>query len=199
MPQSDPNPLSPHNLRCTAFHEAGHAVAAHILNIAFERVFIVRNTSELQGQMRSIGEYTIGSVVRNFHLPNLAGQLEEARLNVIQALAGPISEGLAVNQRVAIGPDDGDLRTCHTILKFAYCKFTMNGSKADFDNADFMNKRSEMESVLRQAIADADQFVQNHQLQIIAIADRLLASGVLSFDEVASICEDIATTKGHAE
>ena len=189
MSQADPTPFSPHNLRCTAFHEAGHAVAAHIFDIAFERVFIARNANELALQSTTGGECVIGSVVRNFHLPTLAGQLEEARLNVIQALVGPLSEALALNHRVAIRPDDGDLKECRSILRFAYCSFTINGSEAVFVKVDIKNKEIEMEEVLRLAFADAEQFIQKHQFQITSVANELLAKGVLSRDDVAAICE----------
>src|SRR5258706_92573 len=113
------------NLRSTAFHEAGHAVAAVLKRIAFSKVWILRRKdSDPVPQNVELGQLTR---VTPINKPDFVGKVDKAKVEAIQAFAGPIAECLAYP---GMQPDwqlnIGDFIEARSVLRFATTPFTLN-------------------------------------------------------------------------
>ncbi len=173
--------------RCTAFHEAGHAVACIKHGIKFEYVYI---KSEAEFAARRSGEQA-GEVRQNFHLPTLAGVGESgARPQIIQSFAGPIAEALAYEGIHPLIPsDDGDLTVARKFAKFAICQFQIDEGNAHFDLTQLNATEAVREQVVQNGRLAAEAFVACHAGSITAFAEALLDRGRLTHDEAVEICE----------
>jgi hypothetical protein len=81
------------NLLSISFHEAGLAVSAVLKNIPFSRVWILRRSdSDPVPKDVELGELTRTTPVNK---PDVAGKLDQAKIEAVQALTGPIAECLA--------------------------------------------------------------------------------------------------------
>lgn len=172
-----------HGVLCTAYHEAGHAVAAVRLNIPFERVWILRREHDTQGQGQILGQ-----VVRNLHLPRFKGISEEdAKHQVLQAMAGPMAENL-----LGLSPDlqanQDDVDTAFRILRFAFCAFVEQDGAAVFDQEDVRRNAAKLRSIFEQGLAAALPFVEQHRQAITKVADHLRTQWELSHAEVSALC-----------
>jgi ATP-dependent Zn protease len=174
------DPLSPENLRRTAFHEAGHAVATVVLGRQFERVYIV-----IQGPLKD-GDLQ-GSSIRNLHRPHLAGQHDLGRKEAMIAVAGPMGECFAA-PGLQWNPTNGDpdFDAALSVLKFAHCDFTMNGTKATFDPS-WQQKIPLMKNILDGALQEAYRLTQTNRAVIARVAEALLEKTELSFNEVVAL------------
>lgn len=174
------------DVRCTAFHEAGHAVAAAVFAIPFERVFIVRTVHASLPPVDKL----LGQVVRNFQKSELAGKGEEEVLrHVIQAFAGPYGETLASENLSLIMPvDDPDVIDAWSCLRFAFCEFTIDDGNATFSQAELQRNKPRMEGLFQSGRRDAVRFVQQHRKEITCVAEALLRDVELTYDQVIELC-----------
>ena len=188
-----PPKVDRNNLRCRAFHEAGHAVAALKTGIAFEKVYVLRDAA---GQIRRAGD-SLGQVFRNLNMPDLVGKGEdEARRQVLMAFAGPYGETLAYPGLLPIVPqDDGDIQNAMRVLLFIFCKYTIN-EKGDaiFSTEERQLHKATMERLLNEGNLNAARFCVENAAAIIKVADALLADTELSYDRVAELCQPIPYT-----
>ena len=186
-PDFKPDSVNRNDLRCTAFHEAGHAVAAAVLGIQFDRVFVVR---EVYHAYQPVG-MQLGQVERNFHLPSLAGQGEETEINnLIQAFSGPMAETFAYpNLQLDMPPNNHDVKDAWKILKFFCCKFTIVDGQAQFDKNDVRRNAPKMESLFKRGVEAAERFVKDHEEVISEVAEALIDRTELTASEVREICD----------
>ena len=184
---TDGQTVNRNDLRCTAFHEAGHAVAAAVLKIEFEKVFVVR---EVDHASNPVG-MQLGFVSRNFQLPSLAGQSEEIAINnLIQAFSGPMAETLAYpNLSPDISQENPDVMDAWKVLKFFCCEFEIVDGKAQFDDNDVRRNIPRMESLFMQGLEASDRFVKVQKEVIREVAEALIEQTVLTASDVQEICD----------
>lgn len=162
-------------LRCAAFHEAGHAVAAIAKQIAFTKVWILLERDARGGHDGLV----LGRVERKTDNPALAGQLEKAKDEVIQILAGPFAETLAyANLRPDLGEETNDFKQVRGVLTFALCSFTIrDDGKAEFDNEDIRRKSPDILRIMNECCVETNAFVLRYHDLIADVAASLRAKG----------------------
>jgi hypothetical protein len=92
------------SLLCTAYHEAGHAVCAHILGINFRSITIKPSED-------SIGQVTCEPWRKSFRADTIdrTDENEEVRRFIIFLGAGPKAESIFTGQEYVGNEDDYDL------------------------------------------------------------------------------------------
>ncbi len=180
-------PSNRNDRRSTAFHEAGHAVAAILTGIPFEKVYVVK---EVDHASRPVGQ-KIGEVVRHLNKPDLAGKgEEEARRQVLMAFAGPYGETFAYPGLQPFVPqEDGDIQGVMGILRFIFCEFTMKDGQAVFSREELTTHKVTMERLLNEGSPNAARFCAEHAATITKVAEALLRDHELSFDQVVALCK----------
>ena len=172
------------DMRCTAFHEAGHAVAIALNELPFERVYVVHREDETK-------EYTegpLGTVVRNLHIPSFAGKLSEAMKEIEVCYAGPIAETFAYpNLLPLLSQEAPDVKDAISIAKYALVDFEVIDSQAHFDRDDFKAKWERILEMLVACERNAYALVQRQEKAIARIAERLLVNGELAAAEVREV------------
>jgi hypothetical protein len=175
------------DLRSTAFHEAGHAVSAVLNGISFSRVWILqRRDSDPPPQNTPLGQLTRTTTVNK---PDVAGKLTDAKVEAVQALAGPIAECLVYP---GMTPDwqlnQDDLLTARSFIRFAIIPFTLADSGANFAEADIKRTETEVNRLLNECYQGALDLVNDHQGAISKVAQALLLRWALTVDEVRDVC-----------
>lgn len=180
-------PVNRNDLRCTAFHEAGHAVAAAVLGIDFVKVFVVR---DVDNASRPMG-MQLGHVERNFHLPSLAGQSEAIAINnLIQAFSGPMAETFAYpDLPLDMSQENQDVKDAWKIIKFYCCKFTVADGIAQFDENELRCNAPTMDDLFKRGLVAAERFTNDHRKIVSEVAEALLDRTELTADEVRKICD----------
>jgi ATP-dependent Zn protease len=177
-------PVNRHDMRCTAFHEAGHAVAAVLLNVPFDRVYIVQRTNQTVGYQGM----QLGQVVRTFDKSSVAGKVDEAKRQTIQILAGPYGETLAYSNLLPdLGQDTSDVQDAFSVLRFALCNFVQSGGNVTFDPKDVQDEWGRMNQIIGECSAEAAQLIQKHAAAVGKVANELLSKGELTYDQVAAL------------
>lgn len=142
----------------TAYHEAGHAVLHHHLNISFLHVTIVPKTDE-----------SLGHVYLGYHqfMVNIGrrGFLRETRRYVLGSMAGPLAEEEFTGSYNADGAGS-DNATWHRII----------GELYGWDRWEYHEARLKRET---------RRLVQQHWGDIERIACLLLERETLTYEEVA--------------
>ncbi len=162
------------NLRSTAFHEAGHAVSAVLNCIPFSRVWILqRKDGYPPPQGVPLGQVTRTTPVNK---PDVTGNLDQAKVEAVQALTGPIAECMAYE---GMTPDwqtnQDDLFTARSFIRFAIIPFTISNGNATFAEADLRRAEAEMKHLLEECCQEAEKLVDEHRNAITKVADALLA------------------------
>jgi hypothetical protein len=172
--------------RCTAFHEAGHAVAASFQGLPFARVFVVRDVDSAQG---TAGEL-LGRSERNISILFVAGKPEEAKKEVITSSAGPIAETFAYQGLgVELPADNPDMMDAVRFVRYAYCQYTDNSDgTATIDGEDVNAKLPILNQAMNDYVQAAIQFTVEHRAAITRVALALLEKGELTPAEVAVLC-----------
>ena len=172
------------DMRCTAYHEAGHAVAAVLQDRPFQKVFVVHRADEAK-------EYTqgpLGSVVRHLDKPTFAGKLDEAKKEIVICYAGPYAETFAYpGLKPLLEQDAQDVKEAIGLAKFALVNFTIRPTGASFDNAEVSSKWPQIVAVLDECNKEALSLVLHNQRSIMRLADALLLRRELTRDEVIAI------------
>jgi hypothetical protein len=176
------------NLRSTAFHEAGHAVSALLKCIPFSRVWILhRKDSAPPPQGVPLGQLTRPTPVNK---PDVAGKLDQAKVEAVQAFTGPIAEGLAYE---GMAPDwqlnQDDFFTARSFIRFAIIPFTISSGSATFAEADLRRTEAEVNRLLNECCQEAAKLVNEYRSAITRVAEALLARWELTADEVKGLCE----------
>jgi ATP-dependent Zn protease len=180
-----PQMVNRHDMRCTAFHEAGHAIAAVLNGIAFEKVYIVLRVDETVG----FDGMQLGQVVRTLHKPDFVADLSQAKLQVIQMLAGPLGETLAYsNLEPKLEQQSADIQDVISLLKFTLCPFILTAGEATFNPQDVAHHWPEIIKVINECVALARHLVTQHRDCISRVANELLSRGELTRAEVVAIC-----------
>jgi hypothetical protein len=175
-------------VRCTAFHEAGHAIAAERLGIPFESVFLNYRADEKTG----FDGMQLGQVVRDVEKSSFAGKIEEAKRQVVQMLAGPHAETLAYpGLDPDLRPDTSDVKDAFSMLQFALCSFIEQEGAANFDPNEVAAKWSQMVRIFNECNREAIALIRENSAFIGKAATELLSrakstglKGVLSRDEL---------------
>ena len=177
--------------RCTAFHEAGHAVAASVHGLPFSRVFVVRQVDSAQG---TPGEL-LGQSERSSSFLTVAGKPEEAKKEVITSLAGPIAETFAYEGLgVELSADHPDMVDATKFVRYAFCRFTDNGDgTATIDGVDVKAKLPILDRAMKENIQAALHFTNAHRNAITMVANALLERGELTPEDVAELCPGFLT------
>jgi hypothetical protein len=177
------------NLRSTAFHEAGHAVAAILKGIRFSKVWLLRrNDADPVPQNVELGQLTRSKPVNK---PDLVGKLDEAKAEAVLAMAGPIAECLAYPDD--FGPDwklnAGDVEQAASCLRFASVAYTVAGDRPIWDPVDHQRKAGDLQRWLQECDQAAGQLVIANRGAIEKVAMELIAKWELTEDEVRNLCK----------
>ena len=172
--------------RCTAFHEAGHAVAASVQGLPFSRVFMMRQVDSAQGTPGKL----LGRLERNSSFLTAAGKPKEAKKEVITSLAGPIAETFAYEGLgVQLSANHPDMVDATKFVRYAFCRFTDNGDgTATFDGTDVKAKLSILDREMKENVQAALHFADAHRNAITSVANALLKRGELTSEDVAELC-----------
>ncbi len=175
--------------RCTAFHEAGHAVVAVLQGLPFGRVFVVRNVDSPMG---TPGEL-LGRSERNISILSVVGKPEEAKKEVITSLAGPIAETFAYQGLgVELPADNPDMVDAVKFVRYAFCRHTDNGDgTATIDGEEVRAKLPVLQQAMQEYVQAAIQFAVEHRTAITRVALALLEKGELTPAEVADLCRAV--------
>lgn len=181
------SPFIPGNLRLTAFHEAGHAVAAIVKDISFDKVWILGGDPT----ERTPDGVVLGRVERIINLPGFAGQLADARRNLVQMFAGPISEYWAFGRAICKFDleTQNDAVTCRCVLLYTFCQYSMVNGKADFSESQQKKHQPVMEAEFFAALKEAEQLSQANRENIGKVAEALLEKTELSYEDVVTLCQ----------
>jgi hypothetical protein len=170
------NDVTLDQLRCTARHEAGHAVAAVVLGISLEHVDI---------KVRRIGEDVSFGWTKTERLvvDSIAGKGEEAAWpHLITAFAGFLAETELDPKATEECDRSGDMQTVAKIISIAL------GAPIFGPDASEQN-RERATSLVRSSAAAASELVTRYADAIDCITESLLRRRMLTGDEVASIVE----------
>jgi ATP-dependent Zn protease len=158
-------------LRATAYHEAGHAVAA-----IHQRIPLHGVTIKPEGD--SLGRTTHANLLKNRHIDWDASAANERRMErqVAMSLAGPAAE-----QR---------FRSRHRLRKF-----NSEQSRDDYDEAiglidRFTGSNNQTQRRLDEFQAHASAFVRDHWNEIRAVAEALLHRTRLSSQAIRRVIRD---------
>lgn len=169
-------------LKATAFHEAGHAFSAVHHNLPFTKVSIMKRE---EGETFADGT-PIGEVTRNLDKPSFFGRLEDAKIEAIQAMVGPVAECLPYpGMQPDFVENAGDARVAESIIKFALLQHTMlaNG-EAKFDEDEFERVKPQIQQICNECFQRAVSLVNANVPAIARLAQELLTRFKLTEAEV---------------
>ncbi len=167
-----------------AYHEAGHAFSAVVNGLAFSGVWII---AVKPGDHIADG-VTAGQVTRNLDRPSFFGRLEAAKLEVIQAIAGPIAECLPTGTKPDFDGNPGDMNNARAVLRFAFCPHTINAEgEAEFKPEDLNATHGQIQAIFDECLPKAVDLVRSNIPAIVRIANALIAKHRLTPDEVRAL------------
>jgi ATP-dependent Zn protease len=171
-----------------AFHEAGHAVAAALLGIRFDRVYVA--TPEQRKKLR--GGEPVGKVVREFYHIWFRGMPDkQAKEQIVQMMAGPIAEQLAyVGLVVRLDNEQEDMRDDVGLsLIYKFCEFEENEEgKRVVTSDEKARKAPQIMRFIHEASAAAEKLVNQNQATIRNVAYILKTKYELSESDVCVAC-----------
>ena len=155
----------PEQDRFSAYHEAGHAVAASVLGDSLVSVDIHR---------RRYGDgYSFGYT--NAPIRMRKGDIEQAKRLIIQALAGPMAETM-VNLHVEEDEVDADDRQVALLIAAAAIGLEEQEARSE-----------EIRDLVRACVKPTADFLNSHRDAVEAVAGALLARRSLTAEDVARI------------
>ena len=132
--------------------------------------------------------FSLGKVHRTTEMRLLSGDIEKAKLQLIQMLAGPIGERLA---EPGLAPDyNQDAQDVERVLRFTFCSYELADGIATFNPNDVAAKRSVMDDLKEECKTLAYTFVTDNFEAISTVANLLLKRGRLSAAEVIELSEN---------
>lgn len=177
------------NLRSTAFHEAGHAVVAVLKGIGFSKVWILRRKENVHLPRNVV----LGQVTRitPVNKPEFSGKVDEAKVEAVLALAGPIAECLAYPTPM-LQPDwelnKDDFTEARSILRYATTPFTIIDNNGVFTEADLKRTETDVDRLLEECHQTASRTVIDNRLMINRVANVLQTSWELTQQAVTDLC-----------
>ncbi len=162
-------PRNPERKVATAYHEAGHAVAAYRLDIPVTRATIEADDD-------SLGSVVHANLHRRVYRALEAGPItpqtrDKIERHMIIALAGGIAEKQYCNR----GNYVGSKRDRHSVVDFAIA---------------LSNSTAEAEAYLKWLQQRTINLIQRNWNAVDAVTERLLALTTLSGDEVATVIRE---------
>ncbi len=173
-------------VRTTAFHEAGHAIAALEFGIPFSKVSILKRTDFENRSGESLGQLTRISPVNK---PDYFGRLEEAKAEAVLAFCGPLAECLAYGELKdpdLAGSNLGDFKDARSILRFATTP-CIPTNPDPFSPADIARTQAQVDELLNECGRVAEQLVKTNESTIQRIAEALLDHWDVPADEVKQL------------
>ena len=173
--------------RRVAFHEAGHAVAAHHF----------RTTSRIQFAS-IIRRGQTGGVVASIPTDDRTSRTrQEMEADIMVALASVWAERTFFAENLSTGPSS-DLQKATQIALAMVTKHAMGKFLTVFPDtvqpdADIWN---EVENILGDAFLKLSAFLWSRKDQVHAVATALLDYGTVDGDEVHAICERLESNEG---
>lgn len=184
-----------HRLRTTAFHEAGHTIAAVHYGIPFSKVWILKRTDFEDRSCETLGQLTRITPV---YKPNYFGKLDDAKAEAVLAFCGPIAECLAyteLNDPDFAGTNQGDFHDARSILRFATTPCTPTNPDP-FLPADLARTQLQVGQLLSDCGRAAEQLVKAKEATIRRIAEALLDHWEVPAEEVMRLCGAVGTMPG---
>lgn len=175
-----------HRVRTTAFHEAGHTLAALHFGIPFLKVWILKRTDHEIREGEILGQLTR---VTHVNKPDYFGKLDEAKAEAVLAFCGPLAECFAYPGQLDPGLQTdnlGDLIDARSILRFATTPCTPTNPNP-FRDEDLARTASQVDRLLNECGRAAEVLVNGNRDAITRIADALLAQWDVPADEVRRI------------
>jgi hypothetical protein len=178
------HPHDPINLRSTAFHEAGHAVAAVVLGLRLKWVDVKLRQHPNGGV--SLGATNCDGVAKR----DLLGKGEEAVMPyLVYAIAGVAAEA-CVNPLVStpeyLGASEDWADAWQLAIK-AVCDFVVRDGVATISNEEQERNMPRLNALMESARDAANRLVEDHQGAITEVAGLLGRRTRLDGAEVAEI------------
>jgi len=166
--------------RHVALHEAGHAVAAIVLEIEFSKVEIKRRLIE--------GGTSEGfTATRPFKRDDVYGKDEETILrHITPCFTGPVAEMRENPNARDHGAFKKDLESAQGIAAMAICELSRKENGETWISPEERNK-DRLIALLEAGEKRANAFVAEHWDAIVKVRDLLLRKRELSGDEVAKV------------
>ncbi|WP_422930126.1 hypothetical protein [Singulisphaera sp. PoT] len=177
-----------HWVETTAFHEAGHAMAAAHYGIPFSKVWILKRTNfeircgEILGQLIRINA---------IDKPSFFGRVEDAKAEAVLSFCGPLAECRPYPPG-CLHPDFGsanlnDWLDARSILRFATTPCSKEGLEP-FKEDDLQQTKSLVDELLNECGSEAMRLVSKNLPAIERIARGLLSHWELMPSEVQWLC-----------